>query len=110
MAVGILLMLIGLIVAAGATARSAAETRVGGWPLRSVAIVLGSVVLFPLRLPQGGLLIAAAALIVVSGMAHPEWSLRASLTSAVVLSPAAAAIFVGVLGLCIPLLPAFVPL
>lgn len=105
--VGLLLVLVGLGTAASAMARTAAHIELGPWPMRTVAIVLGSIVVFGLLLPHVGLLIAAAGLVIVSGFAHPEWSLRSSLTSAALLAPATAAIFVGLLGLRIPLLPSF---
>lgn len=105
--VGVLLILVGLGLAASAMAKSAALTALGGWPLRSVAIILGSVVLFGLLVPYVGLLVAAAGLIVVSGLAHSEWTMRGSLLSAALLAPGVAAIFVGLLGLRIPLLPSF---
>lgn len=105
--VGMLLVLVGLAVAAGAVAPTAPVTSLGGWPFRNVALILGSVVLFGVLLPHVGLLIAASGLIILSGMAHPEWTLRGSVLSAAVLAPATGALFVGLLGLRIPLLPTF---
>lgn len=104
---GIVLIPVGLILAASALGRSAEVTHLTGWSLRSVGLVLGSVVLFGVVVQHVGLIIASAGMILLSGFAHPEPSLRSSLISAAVLVPGTAIVFVWLLGLRIPLLPTF---
>lgn len=105
LALGLLLTGIGLLVAGSALRAAGPRTLLGNWSLGTVSVVLLSVVLFGLLLKPLGLLFAAPILILASARAHPGWNWRASVISAAVLVPATAIIFVGLLGLRIPLLP-----
>jgi hypothetical protein len=96
---------VGLVVAGSALGAAGPRTELGNWSLRTVAVVLLSVVLFGLLLKPLGLLIAATVLILASARAHAAWSWRTSIISAAILAPATAIVFVGLLGLRIPLLP-----
>jgi hypothetical protein len=105
--VGIALAIIGVCVLVAAVLPSATPSALGAWPLKSLAIVLVSVVLFGLLLEPLGLLIAVPVLLGVSSLAHPEFSWRALLLLIVLLVPFTWVIFVLLLGLQFPLLPYF---
>jgi hypothetical protein len=105
LALGLLLMAVGLVVASSALGTAGPRTELGDWPLGTVAVVLLSVVLFGLLLKPLGLLVASVVLILASARAHSAWNWRTSIISAAILVPATAIIFVGLLGLRLPLLP-----
>src|SRR3546814_10647475 len=105
LALGLLLMGVGLLVASSALGAAGPRTELGHWPMGTVAVVLLSVVLFGLLLRPLGLLLAATVLILASARAHSAWNWRTSIISAAILVPATAIVFVGLLGLRIPLLP-----
>jgi hypothetical protein len=105
--VAIILGIMGLCVLVPAVLSSATPSPIGSWPLKTLAIVLGSVVLFGLLLEPLGLLVAASVLLAVSAFAHPEFSWRAVLLLVVLLVPFTWVVFVFLLGLQFPLLPSF---
>ena len=105
--VGIALALVGGCVLVAALLPDATPSALGAWPLKSLAIVLGSVVLFGLLLEPLGLLVAVPVLLGVSALAHPDFSWRALLLLVVILVPFTWVVFVLLLGLQFPLLPSF---
>lgn len=105
--VGVALAIVGLCVTVSALLPSAVPQSIGSWPWKTLAIVLGSVVLFGLLLEPLGLLIAVPVLLTVSAFAHPEFSWRSVLLLIVLLLPFTWVVFVLLLGLQFPLLPAF---
>jgi hypothetical protein len=105
--VGIALVIVGLCVMVPALLPSATPEAIGSWPLKTLAIVLGSVVLFGLMLEPLGLFMAVPALLVVSALAHPQFSWREVLLLVVLLVPFTWIVFVLLLGLQFPLLPWF---
>ena len=105
--VGIALAIVGVCVLATAMLPGALPSQLGAWPLKSLAIVLVSVVLFALLLEPLGLLIAVPVLLGISALAHPDFSWRELLLLVVLLVPFTWVVFVVLLGLQFPLLPYF---
>lgn len=105
--VGILLMAVGFATAAGGMRASAAEEKVKRPELRSLAWILGSVVLFGLLLQPAGLVLALAALVIVSSMGSHEFSWKGTLLNTVVLVAFSVGVFIKGINLQIPLWPAF---
>jgi hypothetical protein len=105
--VGILLIAVGLATTAGGMRRGAAEERVQRPELRSVAWIIGAVVLFGVLLQPAGLVIALAILVIVSSLASHEFSWKGTLLNAVVLIAFSVGAFIEGINLQIPLWPAF---
>src|SRR3546814_12468505 len=85
LALGLLHMGVGLLVAASALGAARPRTALGHWPMGTVAVVLLSVVLFGPLLRQPGLLLAATVIIPTSARAHSSWNCRTSLISPAIL-------------------------
>jgi hypothetical protein len=105
--VGILLVAVGFATAAGGMRAGAAEGKVKRPELRSLAWILGSVVLFGLLLQPAGLVISLAALVIVSSMGSHEFSWKGTLLNTVVLVVFSVGAFIKGINLQIPLWPAF---
>src|SRR3546814_19925453 len=84
LALGLLLMGVGLLVAASALGAAGPRTELGHWPMGTVAVVLLSVVLFGLLLRPPGLLLAATVLILASARAHSARHWPTSIISAAI--------------------------
>lgn len=82
--------------------------RIGPWPLKQAALILGAVVLFGLTLPRLGMAVSLPLLIGVGSLASGEFHWREVLINAVVLTIGCWLVFIKGLGLTIPLWPAFV--
>ncbi|HMW31041.1 MAG TPA: tripartite tricarboxylate transporter TctB family protein [Plasticicumulans sp.] len=104
---GALLLLLGLLMAAGAC--RGPRTPFPVLQLRPLLAVLGGVVLFGLLLRSAGLLVASSALVLLAsaGLRGAGW--RVALIEAVVLGVLAVAVFVHGLGLRLPVWPAGLP-
>lgn len=105
--VGIALALTGLVVLASAITPNASHTTIGDLHLKGLVIVLGSVVLFGLLLEPLGLVVAVPVLLGVSFYAHPDFSWRELAMLIAFFVPFVWVVFVYMLGLQFPLLPAF---
>ena len=105
--VGILLIAVGVATGASGMHAKAAEEKVKRLELRSVAWILGSVVLFGLLLQHAGLVLSLAVLIVVSSMASHEFSWKGTLLNAAVLIAFSVGAFIKGINLQIPLWPSF---
>jgi hypothetical protein len=103
--VGVLLALVGAIVAAQAVRRRATEERIQKPDLRAMAWILGAVVLFGLLLPKAGLVIALAALVLVASRGSHEFRWGSTLASAVLLICFSVGVFIYGINLQIPLWP-----
>ena len=106
---GILLALLGAIVVLGAlTVETEDGDPVGkiGW--RPLSIIVGSVVLFGVLLPWGGMVVALPVLVITSALAGDEFHWLEAIVNSVVLTLASYAIFIWGLGLTIPVWPKFV--
>jgi hypothetical protein len=105
--VGILLVAVGFATAATGMHGRATEERVQRPELRSVAWILGAVVLFGLLLQPAGLVLSLAVLVIVSGRGSHEFSWKGTLLNAAVLILFSVGAFIKGINLQIPLWPAF---
>lgn len=105
---GILLAVLGAIILFKAlTFEVEGGDKIGSWPLKQAALILGAVVVFGLMIPHVGLALALPALIGIGSLASGEFHLKEVLINCVVLTVASWAIFIKGLGLIIPLWPDF---
>ena len=104
---GVILAVIGAVLLFGAMLPSAERTRLTGWYLKGLALVLLSVVVFGLLLEPLGLVVALVALVVTASFASHEFTWTATLVNAVVLVVISIVIFVYGLGLRLEVWPAF---
>jgi hypothetical protein len=81
--------------------------KIGAWPIKPGAWILGGVVLFGLLLPRLGMAVCLPLLIFVSSMAGDEFHWKEVLINAIVLTVGSWAIFIKGLALTIPLWPTF---
>jgi hypothetical protein len=100
----------GILVALGIATmvnglRGREGARVGGWPWKGIALVLGSVITFGLLAPKYGIVAASVILIFGSGFAAHEVNVKWLALSAVLLAALAAAVFVFLLGVELPIWP-----
>jgi glucose-6-phosphate-specific signal transduction histidine kinase len=100
-----LLTLLGLMVMAGALRPTAVREGLGGWDLRSLAWITGSIALFAFLLDVAGFLVALVVLLLVASLASREFTWRGTLLSIVVLTVLAVMAFHYGLGLQFDLLP-----
>ena len=105
--VGILLVAVGIATATAGLHPAAEQERVKRPEPRVIAWVLGAVVLFGLLLQPAGLVLALAALVVVSSLASHEFSWRGTLLNAAILIAFSVGVFIRGIHLQIPLWPAF---
>jgi hypothetical protein len=77
-----------------------------GW--RPLLVILGSIAVFGFLLPRIGMAITLPLLVIVSSLASDEFTWRATIINAVVLTVFSWAIFIKGLGLTIPLWPTFI--
>lgn len=101
------LVVTGLVVAASAIHRNAPVTGLGEWNLRPILVVCFAVVVFGILLKPAGVAISVPVLIAITTFATPTRSLRQYLLSVAILLPLAWLLFIAMLGLPIPVLPAF---
>jgi hypothetical protein len=99
------LILIGLIVALGALRNADSAERIGVWPWRAIAMVLGGMFLFGILAPRFGLIVGGAVVIVMSGFATRDVRPLELLVFTAALVAAVVVVFVYGLGLDLPVLP-----
>ena len=104
---GIILIILGVVIALGALSPKAEEQRVQKFSWPTILLVLGSVVLFGLLLQRAGLVISLAAVVIVSSYASHEFGWKATLINTTVLIALCLAVFVYALSLQFPLWPTF---
>ena len=104
---GILMTLLGLLVAVKALGATAAIETIPKFNWRVIAQITGSVVLYGLLLPRMGFLIAVVVLVLVSASASKEFTWKGSLINAAFLVVFTYSVFVVGLKLQFPLLPVF---
>ena len=102
---GIFLVVIGAVVALRSL--KLRGTRIEFGPLKPMAIVLGSVVLFGLLSPHIGLVLAGVMLIVVSSAGSSEFRWKEASISGIILSVGAVLVFIWGLGLQFSVWPPF---
>lgn len=115
--VGVLLAVIGALVMFKALViETEGGARVGAWAWRPLVFILGGNLLFGLLLvglpawhvPGMGLIVALYGLVVVAGMASPEFRLRDALVLATLLAAGCYVLFVRVLDMTLPVWPSFI--
>lgn len=106
---GVLLAVLGAIVLFKAlTIETEDGEKVGHLAWRPLIIILFAVGLFGIMIPRLGLLISLPVLVLISSWASDEFSWKATIINAVVLTLMSWLIFVKGLSLTIPVLPTFV--
>lgn len=106
--VGVLLILIGVGVAAGALSHKAEELKVNRFNWLVLLLILGPIVLFGLLLNTLGLVICVFMLVCISSYASHEFSWKAALGNAAVLIALCLFVFVYALKLQFSIWPAFI--
>ncbi len=104
---GILMFLLGLLVAVKAFGAKAAIESIPKFNWRIIAQITGSVVLYGLLLPRLGFLIAVVVLVFVAASASREFTWKGTLINAAFLVTFTYSVFVLGLKLQFPLLPVF---
>ena len=105
--VGLLLALLGLVVAARALRPAAGSDPLKRPDLRAMAWILGAVVLFGLLLQPFGLVLTLAVLVIVSSLASHEFRWKGALVNTVLLILFSTVVFIRGIHLQIPLWPSF---
>lgn len=105
--IGILLVAIGVAVAAAGVKPGGAEEKLQKPELRTLVWILGSVALFGLLLQPAGLIASLAVLVIVSSMASHEFGWKGTLANTAVLILFSAGVFIKGISLQIPLWPSF---
>jgi Tripartite tricarboxylate transporter TctB family len=105
---GIVLMLLGLIVAIGGLSSKADEEKIQRFDWPTLLFILGPIVLFGLLLQPLGLVLSLFLLVVISSYASHEFKWRAAIINAIVLIAMSLAVFVWGLKLQFQLWPAFI--
>jgi flagellar motor component MotA len=104
---GILMTVLGLIVAVKALSATAAIEAIPKFNWKVIAQITGAVVLYGLLLPRMGFLVAVVVLVLVSASASKEFTWKGSLINAAFLVTFTYSVFVVGLKLQFPLLPVF---
>jgi hypothetical protein len=105
--IGVLLAVLGLVIAAKAMAPGATRDLLQRPELRTMGWILGSVVLFGLLLQPLGLVLSLAVLVLVSSFASHEFGWKGALLNAVILILFSVGVFIRGIHLQIGLWPAF---
>jgi hypothetical protein len=103
--VAILLGLVGIGVLLGSVSPRAHLEKLERWDVKGLLWIAGSVALFGLLLPTFGLVIALAALIIISSYASPEFTWVGTLVNTVVLIIFCVGVFVYGISLQFPVWP-----
>jgi hypothetical protein len=103
--VSVLLALIGVGILIGSVASRAHIEKLESWDVKGLLWIAGSVALFALLLPTFGLVVALAALIIISSYASPEFTWRGTLVNTVVLIIFCVGVFVYGISLQFPVWP-----
>ena len=106
--IGILLVIVGLFTAWAGLKPDAAEDRVKPPELRTLAWILGAVVLFGVLLQPFGLIASLFVLVLVSAFASHEFGWGSTLLLAVALIAFSTGVFIYGINLQIPLWPSFI--
>jgi hypothetical protein len=104
---GGLLLLLGIGIALRGILADTEDGKVARFHFKPLLFVLGAVVAFGLLLRPAGLLVALAALVVISSLGSDEFRLRDVLLLTVGLAVLVLAVFIYGLGMTVPVLPAF---
>ncbi len=78
------------------------------WKLRPLLLILGAIVIFALLIERAGLVAATFGVVIVAGIATPEWRGRELVICAVILAAGSVWLFVNMLTLPMPVWPPFI--
>lgn len=109
-ALGLLLASLGLVIIARAVLTNGPVVRLPSWHLRSLAWMVGSVLMFALTLRPLGLALALVLLVVLASMASREFRWMTALANSAAMVVVNVGVFVYGLSLPLPLLPELVNL
>ena len=104
---GGLLLLLGAVIAIRGLTAQTKDGRVDRFHFKPLSFVLGAVAAFGLLLRPGGLLVALAALVMISSFGSDEFRLRDVLLLTVFLAVLVMIVFIYGLGMTVPVLPLF---
>ena len=104
---GGLLLLLGVVVAIRGLTVQTKDGGVDRFHFKPLLLVLGAVVAFGLLLRPGGLLVALAALVLISSFGSHEFKWRDVLLLTVGLAVLVLIVFIYALGMTVPVLPVF---
>lgn len=110
-AVGTLLAVVGgyLIIQAVAAGGEPREDGDGTrWSLRTIVLILASILAFALLVPRLGFLVAVMSQVVIAGLASGEKRWKEMVMVAIILPAVCTLIFIVGLGLSFPILPTFI--
>lgn len=107
LAVGSLLVLVGLVTLINGLRRSAAVEKIRRPSVSTIFWVLGAVVLFGLMLQPVGLVLSLVTLVLVSSIASHEFTWTGALANAAALTIFSIGVFIWGIDLIIPLWPEF---
>ena len=105
---GVLLILLGTIIALRALAPKSDAEKIEGVDLRVLLLVPGSVIAFGVLLQPLGLVLTLPAVVIISSLASREFSWKDSLINATVLTALCVGVFVWALKLPFQLWPPFI--
>ena len=103
---GIVLAILGVIVALSSMSREGESDRMARWDLKTLLWILGSVVLFGLVLRPLGMVLSVVLLVLVSSIASHEFSWKGAVLNAVALVVISVGAFVYGINLQMPVWPA----
>jgi uncharacterized membrane protein YfcA len=106
-ALGVILMLLGLVVAISATRPKATEEKVDKFAWSTLLLILGSVVLFGILLQPLGVVVSIFVVVCVASVASHEFHWISALINAIALILLSLGIFVYALKLQFPIWPTF---
>jgi uncharacterized membrane protein YfcA len=106
-ALGVILMLLGLVVAISAIRQKATEEKVDKFAWSTLLLILGSVVLFGILLQPLGVVVSIFVMVCVASVASHEFHWISALINAIALILLSLGIFVYALKLQFPIWPTF---
>ena len=104
---GLIMVGLGSLLILQSCAPGAERNRLLRWDLKSLVLILASVLLFALLLPTVGLMAAIAGLVILSSFAHREFRWKRVIPTAVALAALCYLIFILALKLQLPVWPEF---
>jgi hypothetical protein len=107
-ALGLLLMLLGVIISLAALSPRAGEERIEAIRIDALAWIVGSIVAFALLLRPAGLVVAMSAMILIGGRGSHDFRWRDLLLLTIGLVSLVLVVFIWGLNLTIPTWPAFI--
>lgn len=105
---GLLLAFLGAIVTVASLKTGGRVARISGWDLRSGLLVFGSVIIFGATITSLGMVVAVAAVAIISSFASHEFSWRTTLANSAVITLLCLLLFGYGLKLQFPIFPAFI--